>query len=178
MTLATLTPRSRPTANLADAGSWPITHLDHRGSEWSDESYRKFRVPLGRADVLIETTREALPDWLVSVLRKLNEIAALPGNWDSYGAAPVDQRSLEHSLELILKIMEDNEMLPPPRVSATVRGGVGFEWRSEGKDLEIELEGPFRVHAYFFDELSGEEWEDDVGIDLTALDPYLARIAG
>ncbi len=177
MTLAMSAPRNQSTANLADADSRPITHLDHRGSTWSDEYYRKFWMRLGRANVSIETTRETLPDWLVSVLWKLNEIAALPGNWDSYGAAPVDQRSLEHSLKLILKIMEDNEMLRPPRVSATVRGGVGFEWRNEGKDLEIELEGPFRVHAYFFDEHSGEEWEDDVGIDLRALDPYLARMA-
>lgn len=176
MAIGMLAARDQPTANLADTDSLPIMQDRRHGGEWSEEQYRRFRVPLGRAYVEIETSRNNLPDWLISILRELNRIAVLPSNWDSYGAVPIGQRTLEHALDVIRKIMDEKRVLPTPQTGATASGGVGFEWHFGGKDLEIEIEAPFKVHAYFYNERTGEEREDDIGTDLKLLDPILDRM--
>lgn len=142
-------------------------------ADWvGEEGHHSFRVRLGRATVRIDTTRHTLPDWLLEVVRDLNRIVLLPPNWDSYGALPIDQPTLEHALHVIVKIMDDD--IPLPQVGATVRGGVEFEWHIDGKDLEIQVGRPFEVHAYFHDEQKPEdEWEEDIGVNLDVLETYI-----
>lgn len=159
--------------SLSTSNSWTATR-----SDWgADRGHHFFTTNLGGASVRIETTSRTLPFWLIEVVSRLNLIAMLPQDWNSYGAPRVNQRTLEHSLEVINKLMR--EMLPTPRVNATAAGGVEFSWCVGGKELEIEVGRPFRVHAYYYDEArADDEWEDeDIGIELERVDPYLEHLA-
>ena len=57
--------------------------------------------------------------------------------------------------------MEGQSILP--QISASVDGGVEFEWHAPGIGLEIEVRNPSMVYAYFYDDdRPNDEWEDDV----------------
>ncbi len=167
----------QPESMFTDTDFAPVSE-DRRGitADWvGEEEYRSFHVRLGCAVVRIETDLLTLPDWLVSLLRDLNSIAFLPPDWDSYGALPITQQILEHAFDVIVKLMDEDT--PLPEVGATVRGGVEFEWHIDGKDLEVQVESPFKVHAYFYDQQKPEdEWEEDIGVNLSVLEPYIHRL--
>lgn len=171
-------PRDDPIPMLSDADSLPVAdRRADRDADWlAEEGKQSFQVKLGRSTVRIGITHLQVPGWLMGVVADLNRVAELPANWDSYGALPIDQRTLEHALYVIVSLMDADS--PRPQIGATVRGGVEFEWHSDDKDLEIQVERPFQVHGYFCHDLADEEWEDNIGIDLDRLRPYLRRLPG
>lgn len=120
-----------------------------------------FIVSIGTRDLHLETPNSDVGEWLAQAAQELNQVANLPVNWDSYGAKNVDQRTLEGATEVLLHLMERQSVLP--QISASVDGGVEFEWHAPGIGLEIEVRGPSMVHAYFYDDDRPiDEWEDDV----------------
>ena len=162
---------------LSETDSLPASDRHTSGSaEWhGEEGQRSFQIRIGRSNVRIETSFPGVPDWLTGVVTELNRVANLPPNWDSYGALAVGQRTLEHAFHVVVALMDVRN--PVPQVGATVKGGVEFEWHSDGRDLEIQVEGPLQVHAYFYDENVAEEWEDEIDIELDRIKPYLDRLS-
>lgn len=79
-----------------------------------------------------------VPNWFVSFIVDLNRIAALPVNWDSYGALAVTRETLEAAIRALSPIV--SLKLPQPYVAPTVRGGIEFKWHKDGVDLEIQTE--------------------------------------
>ena len=100
----------------------------------------------------------------------------MPVNWDSYGAKKVDQQTLEGAIEVLFHLMEGQSVLP--QISASVDGGVEFEWHAPGIGLEIEVRASSMVHAYFYDDDRPiDEWEDDVlWRDDVRLRAYIDRV--
>lgn len=163
---------------FSESDSLPVSDRRTSGSaDWlGEEGQRSFLIRIGRSIVRIETSYPGVPDWLTGVVTDLNRVANLPPNWDSYGALAVGQRTLEHALHVVVALMDVG--VPVPQVGATVEGGVEFEWHSDSRDLEIQVEGPLQVRAYYFDaEDAAEEWEDEIGIELDRLKPYLERLS-
>jgi hypothetical protein len=70
-------------------------------------------------------------------IRRLQELAALPQNWDSYGSPPPQRNTLEMAYR-ILKLT-DVEGAPVPFISPTAGGGIQFSWERTGKTLEVSV---------------------------------------
>ena len=141
-------------------------------ANWSSQVSKE--VTLGNAHVKLETTGD-FPTWATEAVERLNRAAALPQNWDSYGARPVTQRTLEHALLVLTKIMEPGFRVP--RILATSHGGIQFTWVAGDKELEITVDAPLRGQFYFVDDSTGEEEEDNIGINYSALSPYVEQVA-
>jgi len=74
-------------------------------------------------------------------LQRLDELARLPNNWDSYGAKTITGAAIDEARRLI-RLCE--EPCQPPAIVPTNGGGVQLEWvhpHGLGSDVEIEI-GP------------------------------------
>ncbi len=112
--------------------------------------------------------------WLAPTVKRLNELLALPENWDSYGAARVDPRAIDHALRLLGITMHPET--PPPAVVPTPHGGVQLEWHQKTVDLEIEVPPVGALHVAYENFATGVNWEDDLQIDLAPLAQVLADL--
>ncbi|TXL69379.1 hypothetical protein FHP25_39210 [Vineibacter terrae] len=134
------------------------------------ESDTAHQVRLGKSLVRIEHVGN-LPDWMREVLARLNQVARMPENWDTYGAVPVNQRTLEHSLLVLTKLMPASRYLP--RILASTHGGVLLQWDDGRRELEISVDAPMRGSVYYTDHESGDEDEEQLSLDLK---PVIQRV--
>ena len=101
------------------------------------------------------------PDWLYSVLDKLQSIALLPPDWDSYGGAPLTFDAALASLKFLAKYLSESAMEPSVVPSST--GGIQLEWHRHAGDLEVSFSPDGSYTVFFMDAVSGSEWEMVVG---------------
>jgi hypothetical protein len=75
--------------------------------------------------------------WQFEAMKKLEYVAALPKGWDSYGG----ERLLPAVRDLAVKLIDWIEMddLPVPAIVLCSAGTVQFEWKHQGRELEIEV---------------------------------------
>lgn len=82
----------------------------------------------------------------------LDELARLPEDWDSYGAAPPTAVAISAAHGLLANVAEryveptDEDALPWA-AAPLADGGVQFEWRGPGGAIEVEI-GPDGGLAY------------------------------
>jgi hypothetical protein len=107
------------------------------------------------------------PAWLETTSSSLCDLLALPANWDSYGAPPIQAQSVIASIDLLRAIMRGNT--PAPAVVPTSKGYVQLEWHCGGIDLEIEVRSLGRYLAFFKSAETGECWQRDIAWDLNPL---------
>lgn len=107
------------------------------------------------------------PRWVQPTVENLLATLELEPNWDSYGGPPVEKKSIEGAISLLLATM--NEDSPPPAVVPTSAGGVQLEWHQGGVDLEIEVRPTGSAHVYSRDHQSGAEWEGEIPNDAERL---------
>jgi hypothetical protein len=100
------------------------------------------------------------PRWVHPTIESMLAAFESEPNWDSYGARPVDKKSIEIAVSLLLTILRENS--PEPAVVPTSIGGVQLEWHKGGIDLEIEVTPTGTRQAYFHDHRSGLGWEGEV----------------
>lgn len=105
------------------------------------------------------------PRWLSPTIDKLTDLLALPMNWDSYEARPIDPKCALAALRLLGQVMHNDS--PPPSVVPTNRGGVQLEWHSKGMGLEIDVVSPGEFQVCY--ESSSESWERALSTDLSRL---------
>jgi hypothetical protein len=96
---------------------------------------------------------------LVALDARLDQVAALPPNWDGYNAAPVDP-VLVQTIREWGAAMPGWAFAPPPAVVPLSSGAVQLEWRTGSKLLELEFESPGFIHFLRWDPASGVEEED------------------
>jgi hypothetical protein len=107
------------------------------------------------------------PRWVQPTVANLLAMFELEPNWDSYQAAPVEKKSIESAVSLLLATMDQDS--PPPAVVPTSVGGVQLEWHQGGVDLEIEVRPTGSAHVYSRDRQSGAEWEGEIPSDVERL---------
>lgn len=129
-------------------------------------------VPLAPVEPL---ENSSAPAWLPTVVKKLEELADLPPDWNSYGAAPVKRTCLQAALRLLRDVMKDNS--PAPAVVPTPRGTVLLEWHRRGIDLEIDVLGTDCFHVVVEDAATGIESEFDAGTDPTEVVRIIERLS-
>src|SRR5437870_3472186 len=100
------------------------------------------------------------PEWLVKTDRALQELLALPQNWNSYGARAIQPDVVRAASDLLRNVAQNDT--PPPAVVPTVHGGVQLEWHTRGVVLEIEIESPEQWHVSFEDSADGAAEEFDL----------------
>ena len=76
----------------------------------------------------------------------LDELAALPEDWDSYGASPPTARAISAAHGVLANVAERyvdvaDEHALPWATAPLADGGVQFEWRGPGGAIEVEI-GP------------------------------------
>jgi hypothetical protein len=122
-----------------------------------------------------------IPATLTPALNRLEELAELPADWDSYGAVPpsiVAVRASRGVLEkLAARYVAIGRPAEPKVVGARADGGVMMEWRGPGGALEVHAE-PDGTLGYLWDGdgtmQSGYEEAD--GVSLAEIDRQLARV--
>lgn len=113
--------------------------------------------------------------WLLPILNSLREVLALPANWDSYGANPVDLTAAAFALESLNQVMRKDTMVP--MVVPTVHGGIQLEWHTHGIDLEIEVAAQGRCSVSYQSRRDNTEWEGDLNYNLTRLQDAILQLS-
>jgi hypothetical protein len=124
---------------------------------------------------LLVTCDGPMPAWLPAVVAKLDELANLPPNWNSYRATRMRRPSMLAALQLLLAVMHDNT--PSPAVVPTNRGTILLEWHKRGVDLEIDVLGPDRFHVVAEVAAEGTEQEFEAQADLTDIACLIERLS-
>lgn len=119
---------------------------------------------------------ETRPDatWLDPLLAQLDEIAGLAEGWNSYGAARTDAQTAIRAIRLLREAAEPGA--PAPSAVPTPSGGVQLEWHERGIDLEIELTPHRQVLMHYADDLSGEDWDEDITHNVPRLTRALTEL--
>ena len=161
---------------LADQDHTPVGPWELDPSELlTGVGYHAFPIRVGSHMIILTSLVPTLPAWVIAVAQSLNRISDLRANWDSYGARPVPQDTLEFAFKKIVDLRNDNPNLPIPLIGATVTGGVELEWHDKDLDLELHIKAPGRMSAYFNEEAVDEEWEGPVNPDLEEIEDFLTR---
>lgn len=124
------------------------------------------------------------PDMLLQpAFERLEKIAALEPNWDSFGAIPPTSPAIARTGHLMVAVAERSNDLLRVRVRpwaiAPLSGGVQLEWRFASGAVEIEIDSAGNL-GYLLDRGEGSdrryEEEDDISFD-RAVELVLALFA-
>ena len=126
------------------------------------------------------TESPALPKELSD---RLDHLADLPQNWDSYGASPINPKVIQRVRAILREILAlGGEDIPLPFVAPAGDGGLELEWTSlSGEELMLELSPEDRPVAFLLVERtdSGEKKETEGTIgDLFTLEEITRRLRG
>ena len=111
---------------------------------------------------------------LEQYLDRFSEISSLPRNWDSYGAEPVNRRTLVYAVKVFLTLMEGRTI--EPFITPTPDGGISIEWSAGQRGLDVEILGPFRVNAHYFAGEGEDPWDRSVGPEYPKLSGVLDNL--
>jgi len=115
-------------------------------TERQDPSGYRYQ-PLQDSDASIDTddTTE-MPPWLMDVLPRLDELAALEENWDSYGSPPPSANLIGHVLMIVQRAERllgyshaEQRVMPTPSIVPLSGGGIQIEWQTPVQELELEF---------------------------------------
>jgi hypothetical protein len=97
---------------------------------------------------------------------RIEQLAALPHDWNGYGACPIDPDVIESASRLIDRL--SFEAISAPQVVPMTRGRLQFEWHRGRRSLELELETPTLVHYLKYDPGRGIEEEATLPVEETS----------
>jgi len=120
------------------------------------------------------SVNDRYPQVIKMTLCKLQDLAQLSDNWDSYAGLSPTKDALMGAVQLAMDLFD--EYTPTPDVFPVPNGNVQFEWSCLGLDIEIEIESNRKCVACFDDLQSGESWERVFTFDLTELSQVIAEL--
>ncbi len=96
-------------------------------------------VPSGPEASVTSLAAQAAPlsETLQFGAKRLDELARLQRDWDSYGSPPLQPAALGAASRALAVAVEENA--PLPFIGPVAGGGVQFEWEAGGRALEITL---------------------------------------
>ncbi|MBZ5629579.1 MAG: hypothetical protein LAO06_12015 [Acidobacteriia bacterium] len=104
---------------------------------------------------------EETGSWVPEVLEKIEHLAQLPPDWDSYGSARLQPAAIKGACRFLLEA--PSNILPIPHVTLVPGGGLGFHWQVENRDLELEFK-PTGTVEYLKTTMGGERPVSDEGV--------------
>ena len=129
-----------------------MTRLAGRGQEVFDESEIIPADTGSNVGVLSNfdtAPREEPAEWLMDALSSLERLRSLGKNWDSYGAAPVNPKSVGCGVVFARHIADFVPVLAPV-VTATPEGDVGFCWDTGDWSLDLSIDPSERPYGSLF----------------------------
>ena len=116
--------------------------------------------------------RELSADWLREATVTLTHLRQLKTNWDSYGAAPVDDVAIRYACQFLHRVALV-QGIEPPYITATPNGQVGLCWNDEQRSMELEVDGSGRF-SYYYE--SGDSEEESKTVDAAVVIELLSRV--
>jgi len=111
----------------------------------------------------------------VECVRKIAALRDLPPNWDSYGAKPVDCRSIEVAQVVVLALSR-KAYFHVPVVTATPSGTVGLCWDRDSRSLDVEAHADGRLSYVYLDETDESQDEDGATWDIRQIGALLKQL--
>jgi hypothetical protein len=96
---------------------------------------------------------------------ELDRLAALPRDWDHYGAPAIDPEIIAAAKSFVHALPEN--IAYRPRIVPMSPGNLQFEWHQGTKVLELEFENPRTIHFLQFDPNAGIEEEESFRVSET-----------
>jgi hypothetical protein len=127
------------------------------------------KLSLRSSEIRVEVHRPE-PVWLYPVLHRLQHLAKLDENWDSYGGLPPTDKSIFVTLAVLAHVLRYES--GAPMIFPLAEGGVQVEWHRGGEELEIRAAADGAISAFRFDERAGRGEELD-NVTLSDLTPLL-----
>ena len=119
---------------------------------------------------------------LVPVFERIAEMANLPVNWDSYGAAPLTARAVAQACALIAAVAEEREGASGTRrvpwTSAPIAdGGLQIEWVGRAASIEVQV-APDGTLGYLIQrgEADRTEYEESDDTPMDAMVGIVAQV--
>jgi hypothetical protein len=103
-------------------------------------------------------------DGLIALANSIKEFETLPPGWDSYGAAPLSDKSVSVAIEIAIQGLKRCQH---PRALPLPDGGLGLRFDSATRELEIDVGPDGGWTAVLEDLVTGEttEVEQPTGLD-------------
>jgi len=111
--------------------------------------------------------------WLGDALAHVEQLGALPANWDSYGSAPVAMSSIVQACRFVTELAHVPGVMRPA-ITATPDGEVGFCWDTGRWSLDAAVE-PSGAIRYAFVASDPPQERESVTRDISDLIPLLTR---
>ena len=99
--------------------------------------------------------------WILGCVTKISEFSRLPANWDGYGSNPMSKDAIRAALRFLSEA--PLQIISEPSVSPVAGGGLGFHWRVENRDLELEFLADGTVEYLKTSLVEGEEIKPQEG---------------
>jgi hypothetical protein len=90
-----------------------------------------------------ERDQLGLQTWCQMIRSRLEMFAKMDHGWDGYEADSISVEVAMFALEAMMRMWRDN--LRVPDVSPLSDGSVMFEWNQDGRQVTIEVHGPFSI---------------------------------
>lgn len=115
------------------------------------------------------------PAWFPDVVDEMDDLIRRPTDWDSYGARRVSPRLALSLLKTLLKLTSENSR--QPTVFGTSEGGAGLEWETPQLFVRLTLEPGGAPEIYYLDQISGTDWEAQIGEEPIPITAVLDRLS-
>jgi len=112
--------------------------------------------------------------WAPVLGRRFKELISLPRGWDGYLGHPVSTECANFAVDVLEWIHSGD--LPPPSLVPGGDGTLQIEWHRNGFDLEIDVLGPQRIHAWRCNRSTAEEEETEEWADISRVAEWVADL--
>ena len=119
---------------------------------------------------------------LASTTRRLGELAALPDDWDSYGASPISPGSIQAAEDLLRTLDAQTGWRPgttmaPSHIAPLPSGGVQLEWAGPAMDIEVEVSAQGRLAYLLIDRTgNGRRFTEDEDVSSATVVALVTRV--
>ena len=114
--------------------------------------------------------------------QRLDELAALPDDWDSYGAPPLSAASITAARNLLLVLARQPDLAKvvdanPSHIAPLPSCGVQLEWTGPRSDIEVEIDAA-GILAYLLIDRAGEQrtFTEAEGVPLMTVVDLVTRV--
>jgi hypothetical protein len=112
--------------------------------------------------------------WANDACRQLRQLTQLPANWDSYGAAPINDRALEKAAQYLV-YLACVVGVPAPGVGATPDGEVALTWDEAAWSLDASVDATGLIRYVYLDERDHRNDRETRTRDIGQLVQFLAQ---
>jgi hypothetical protein len=123
----------------------------------------------------IPDKRDELPAVVAKAIEDVRSLERLPRNWDSYGAAPLDDNAVVAAFELV--VYAENRCDCPMQIVPLSNGGLGLRWTNDQSELEIDVDPSGVCEALFTCPAIGDPIELPAGSTLADAKELISRHA-